>query len=103
MTRILEASKNHMSFGKNPHVAKATAAEQKARAAGDESARVTAWREAARQWERAAERETIAKRATEYTHNAAAARDAADHPEASTDEAPVAVSAPPRVDPTNLN
>ena len=30
-----------MIFGKNPHVAKATAAEQKARAAGDESARVS--------------------------------------------------------------
>ena len=91
-----------MSFGKNPHVAKATAAEQKARAAGDESARVSAWREAARLWERAAEREPLAKRVAEYTANAAAARDAADNP-AEVEAAPSAgVQAPP-VDPTDLN
>lgn len=93
-----------MSFGKNPHVAKATAAEQKARAAGDESARVTAWREAARQWERAAEREPMPKRAAEYTLNAAAAREAADHPEAPSGAvAPAPVEAPPKADPTELN
>ena len=93
-----------MSFGKNPHVAKATAAEQKARAAGDESARVTAWREAARQWERAAEREPMPKRAAEYTTNAAAAREAADNPEiAAEPEAPPPVAVPPKIDPTELN
>lgn len=67
-----------MSFGKNPHVAKATAAEQKARAAGDENARASAWREAARLWERAAEREQFDKRIAEYTRNAEAARREAD-------------------------
>jgi hypothetical protein len=93
-----------MSFGKNPHVAKATAAEQKARAAGDETARVVAWREAARQWERAAEREAMPKRAAEYATNAAAAREAADNPEASSpDEAPAAVAVPPKPDPADLN
>ena len=92
-----------MSFGKNPHVAKATLAEQKARAAGDETARVAAWREAARQWERAAERETMEKRAAEYTSNANAAREAADNPAdaAEADPAPAAVPAKP--DPSSFN
>ena len=90
-----------MSFGKNPHVAKATLAEQKARAAGDEGARVTAWREAARQWERAAERETIEKRATEYSSNAAAAREAADSPAATDGPADVGVA--PKADPSSFN
>jgi hypothetical protein len=39
MTPLQGASGALMSFGKNPHIAKATAAEQKARAAGDEGAR----------------------------------------------------------------
>lgn len=67
-----------MSFGKNPHVAKATAAEQKAQAASDDAARALAWREAARHWERAAEREQVDKRRAEYTRNADAARAQAD-------------------------
>lgn len=67
-----------MSFGKNPHVAKAEAAEQKARAAGDDNARSTAWREAARLWERAAEREKFDKRIAEYTRRAEEARREAD-------------------------
>ena len=67
-----------MSFGKNPHVAKATAAEQKAQAASDDAARALAWREAARHWERAAEREQDDKRRAEYTRNADAARAQAD-------------------------
>lgn len=67
-----------MSFGKNPHVAKATLAEQKARSATHESSRVSAWREAARLWERAAERESFEKRIAEYTRNAEAARAEAD-------------------------
>lgn len=94
-----------MSFGKNPHVAKATAAEQKARAASDENARANAWREAARQWERAAEREKIDKRVTEYTRNAEAARREADNEGAEEEEpeaaATPAVSAP--IDPGSLN
>lgn len=90
-----------MSFGRNPHVAKAQAAEQKARAAGDESARVVAWREAARQWERAAEREQVEKRATEYTANAAVAREAADSP---PEPEAIPVAAPtPGYDPGSLN
>ncbi|MDB4930633.1 MAG: hypothetical protein JWM10_3117 [Myxococcaceae bacterium] len=95
-----------MSFGKNPHVAKATAAEQKARAAGDEGARVIAWREAARQWERAAEREAMPKRAAEYTAAAAAAREAADNPEGPAADEPAAaapVAVPPKPDPADLN
>ncbi len=84
-----------MSFGKNPHVAKATAAEQKARAATDENARESAWREAARQWERAAEREALPKRAAEYTRNAEAARAEADNaPQPEADEAPAKAPAP---------
>jgi len=55
-----------MSFGKNPHVAKAELAEQKAREARDEIAREQAWLEAARRWDRAAERETDAKRKQVY-------------------------------------
>jgi hypothetical protein len=79
-----------MGFGKNPHVAKAEAAEQKAQVATDEAARTLAWREAARQWDRAAEREQrggVAARGQSYTERAEAARAAADNlPEASSDE-----------------
>ena len=69
-----------MSFGRNPHVAKAEAEEQKALAARDPSAIERAWREGARQWDRAAERETDAKRRQEYVDRAAAARAKADDP-----------------------
>jgi hypothetical protein len=71
-----------MSFGRNPHVAKAQDAEQKAREAGDESARALAWREAARLWERAAEREMDGKRRAEYARRAEEARAAAEGEEA---------------------
>jgi hypothetical protein len=91
-----------MSFGKNPHVAKATAAEQKARAASDENARASAWREAARQWERAAEREQMDKRIAEYTRNAEAARREADG-DADPDAEPAAPAATKPVDPTSFN
>jgi hypothetical protein len=66
-----------MSFGKNPHVAKAEGAEQKANDAQDDHARVQAWLEAGRQWERAAEREKDPKRRQTYVDKAAAARTAA--------------------------
>lgn len=79
-----------MSFGRNPHVAKATAAEQKALAAGDAAAREQSWREAARQWERAAEREMNDKRRAEYEQNAANARATADNPDGAAAEAPAA-------------
>ena len=67
-----------MSFGRNPHVAKAEQEEQKALAAKDERAAELAWREAARQWDRAADREKDAKRRDEYTAKAEAARTRAD-------------------------
>lgn len=69
-----------MSFGKNPHVAKAEAAEQKAIDAQDASARTQGWLEAGRQWQRAAEREGDAARRARYHDRAAAARAAADAP-----------------------
>jgi hypothetical protein len=63
-----------MGFGRNPHVAKAEAEEQKARSAPDQAARELAWREAARQWSRATDRETDDKRRREYSEKADAAR-----------------------------
>lgn len=80
-----------MGFGKNPHVAKAQAAEQKAQLATDEASRTLAWREAARQWDRAAEREQragSAARGQSYSELAEAARAAADRdPDAPADDA----------------
>jgi len=67
-----------MSFGRNPHVAKAEASEQKAQIARDERAGQQAWLEAARQWERAADRETDDKRRAQYGERAEAARARAD-------------------------
>jgi hypothetical protein len=69
-----------MSFGRNPHVAKAEAAEQKAGAATDDHSRERAWREAAHLWGRAAERETDAKRCAQHTARAEEARAKADAP-----------------------
>ncbi len=79
-----------MGFGNNPFVPKARVAEQKARDAGDASAREQAWRDAARLWERAGEREMDAKRRAEYEQNALRARAQADG-----DEDPTADDAPP--------
>ena len=82
-----------MSFGRNPHVAKAQTAEQKARAAGDDTAKALAWREAARHWDRSAERETDAKRRGEYERNAESAREFADNGESNDgDEAKPAIA-----------
>jgi hypothetical protein len=67
-----------MSFGRNPHVAKAEAEEQKAFSAKDPKALELAWREAARQWDRAADKETEGKKRTEYLARAEAARANAD-------------------------
>lgn len=69
-----------MSFGRNPHVAKAEAAEQKAMTASDASTYERAWREAAHLWDRAAERETDSKRRSSYVANAERARATADEP-----------------------
>lgn len=67
-----------MSFGKNPFVAKAQLAEQKADAAGDRSARSMAYRDAAHQWDRAASREKPGKYRTQYEDNATRNRELAD-------------------------
>lgn len=67
-----------MAFGRNPHVPKAQAAEQKAEDAPDDAARTRALREAAHQWDRAAEREPPGKRRQEYEGRASRNRDLAD-------------------------
>jgi hypothetical protein len=67
-----------MSFGRNPHVAKAEAEEQKAQDAQDDVARELAWREAARQWDRAAAREKSDKLKRQYAERAETARANAD-------------------------
>lgn len=77
-----------MSFGRNPHIAKAEAEELKARSAKDPRAAELAWREAARQWDRAAERENDDKRRQQYEEKAAAARATADETR-STDPQPL--------------
>jgi len=72
-----------MGFGRNPHVAKAEAAQAKAEEAKDVASEVRAYREAAHLWDRAAAKEKDGKRRTEYEANAEAARERADaHPEA---------------------
>jgi hypothetical protein len=78
-----------MSFGRNPHVAKAEAEEQKARSAKDQRACELAWREAARQWDRAAERETDDRRRHSHEERATAARASAEEAR-SRDPEPVA-------------
>lgn len=90
-----------MSFGRNPHVAKAEAAEQKARSARDETARKQAWRESAHQWDRAASRETDDKRRESYAARAEAARASADH--APTEDAEAGVAARQNAKSTLLN
>jgi hypothetical protein len=70
-----------MGFGRNPYVAKAEAAEQKASDATDAAAFEQAWREAGREWERASDREADAKRKQVYAENAERARAAADAPQ----------------------
>jgi len=74
-----------MSFGRNPHVAKAEAAELKAASARDASSYERAWRDAGRQWERAAEREADGKRKATYLANAERARATADAPPPETE------------------
>ena len=90
-----------MSFGRNPHEAKAEAAEQKARCAKDSAAREQAWRDAARQWDRAAEREKDDKRRRQFTEKAEAARASADPPADQGDDPSGAAT--PGADPRTLN
>lgn len=84
-----------MSFGRNPHVAKAQAAEQKAELATDHLARERAYREAAHLWERAASREQPGKRKTEYEGHAERLRAIADG-ESPADEEPAPIASTPR-------
>lgn len=86
-----------MSFGKNPYLAKAQAAELKANDAPDPAAQARAYREAAHEWERAAGREPPGKRRDEYQQNAARNRGLADGdaPEGDADAAPIAAGAKP--------
>jgi hypothetical protein len=67
-----------MAFGRNPHVAKAQAAEQKAEEALDDVARTMAHRDAAHQWDRAADREKPGKYKDAYLANAVKNRALAD-------------------------
>ncbi len=71
-----------MSFGRNPHVAKALAEEQKAESASDDMTWSRAYLEAARQWDRAAQREKPGKQRTQYEENAIKDRERADAPRA---------------------
>ena len=64
-----------MGFGRNPHVAKAEAAEAKAQEATDVASETRAHLEAAHLWDRAAAREKDGKRRAEYEANAEVARE----------------------------
>ena len=90
-----------MSFGRNPHVAKAEAAEVKALTAKDQLACEAAWRDAARQWDRAAERETDNGRRQHYAAKAEVARATADAPNGATETS--SATDPARVPPQWLN
>jgi hypothetical protein len=83
-----------MSFGRNVHVAKAEAAELKARSAKDATAYEHAWREAGRLWERAADREADPKRKQQYAANAERARATADQPQVDGNSGEAADAAP---------
>ena len=89
-----------MSFGRNPHVAHAEAAELKAESAMDDIAYEQAWREAARQWDRASSREKDAKRRALYSEKADEARATADAPR--TPDEPEQDSGEP-TEPSSLN
>lgn len=87
-----------MSFGRNPHVPKAQAAEQKAADANDEMTRSAAYRDAAHQWDRAAARETPGKRRVEYEANAERNRALADdvsEKDGAADAEPLKAAKPP--------
>ena len=63
---------------RHPYVPKAQVAEQKAQEAPDELARARAYREAAHEWDRAAEREKPGKQRSEYEANAVRTRELAE-------------------------
>jgi hypothetical protein len=66
-----------MGFGRNPHVDKAIAAEDKAREATDAVSEARAYLEAAHLWDRAAAKEKPGKKRGEYEAKAQVARDQA--------------------------
>lgn len=66
-----------MGFGRNPYVAKAQVAEQKAEEAADDNTRARHYREAAHEWDRAAEREKPGKVRKEYEAHAVRLRELA--------------------------
>jgi hypothetical protein len=89
-----------MAFGRNPHVARAQAAEQKAEEAIDDAARTMARREAAHQWDRAAEREKPGKHKELYVAHASRNRALADGESAvelQEDATGVSLSSDPKV------
>lgn len=92
-----------MSFGKNPYLAKAQAAELKAAEAPDPAAEARAYREAAHEWERAAGREPPGKRRTEYEASAARNRALADGEGGAEDDADAAAPAPKSAAKRELN
>ncbi len=92
-----------MSFGRNPYVPKAQAAEQKASDAPDDGARIRAYRDAAHQWDRAAERESPGKHRTEYEAHAARNRSLADGDVLAEDDGSESVGGAVVLDPKSLN
>jgi hypothetical protein len=81
-----------MGFGRNPHIAKAEAAQQRAQDATDVPTEVRAWREAAHLWDRAAAKEKEGKRRAECEANAAAARERAEAATQKPSPSPAAVA-----------
>lgn len=86
-----------MAFGRNPHVPRAQAAEQKAEETSDDLSWSRACHEAAHEWERAARREKPGKLRDEYERNATRARERASLPRSertAADEDPEEPDAP---------
>ena len=92
-----------MSFGRNPYVLKAQAAELLADRARDEASRARAHREAAHEWERAAKREKPGKNRDEYLANEERNRELAESGSVAEDEAEEGFFAEPEPDPSELN
>ena len=76
-----------MSIGKNPYVPKAQQAEQKAATAPDDATKMRAYRDAAHEWSRAADRERPGKQRDQLEQNAANNRALADGAGADSDNA----------------
>ena len=92
-----------MSFGKNPYVPKAQAAELLADRARDEATRSRAYREAAHEWDRAADREKPGKKHDEYVANAERNRELAESGSIAEGEGEEAFFTKPEPDPGELN